>query len=191
MICEKITCKRTRKILYTIIFSCPGNGLLIGLYSSQVLGVFYLYKFEHYCKETLKIKYLYIYMDDIVVLSNSKDKLHAYHKYISNYLNKNLHLELKDNYAFFPIEKRRLDFMGYVFNHNNVIIRKRTKINFKRNVNQIVRTINKGEQLPSRLIKSYRSSTGNFDKWLDDKTIIENAKTKINKALAERGFIND
>lgn len=179
MLCEKITCKRTRKLLYIFIFKQPDSGLLIGLYSSQILGVFYLYKFGHYCKEELRIKYIYIYMDDIVILSNSKNKLHAYHTYIEKYLNDNLNLKLKDNYAFFPVEKRRIDFMGYVKNHNSRMIRKRTKINYNKSVNTFIRCLHNKQQITPHIIKSIASYEGNILKWCTDDSLVVKNQNRI------------
>lgn len=83
MIKKKIKCRRTLEILRRIIFEVPGNvGLPIGLFSSQILSVFYLSEFDHYCKEVLGIRYYYRYMDDIVILASNKNLLHNYLRFI-------------------------------------------------------------------------------------------------------------
>ena len=43
-----------------------------------------------------------------------------------------LHLQVKDNWQVFPLNKRGLDFVGYVFHPGYTKLRKRIKINFKR-----------------------------------------------------------
>ena len=42
-------------------------------------------------------------------------------------LNLNLKLSLKNNYQIFPIEKRGIDFVGYVFKSSHILLRKRIK----------------------------------------------------------------
>lgn len=51
------------------------RGLPIGNMTSQILAVFYLNDVDHYIKETLGIKYYIQYMDDLVILDTSLDKL--------------------------------------------------------------------------------------------------------------------
>ena len=43
-----------------------------------------------------------------------------------------LDLEVKDNWQVFPVDTRGLDFLGYVFRHNGVRLRKRIKQNIFR-----------------------------------------------------------
>lgn len=83
----------------------------IGSYLSQYLANFYLSYFDHYCKEVLRTKCIARYMDDIVILSNSKNELQIDLRYIKKYLHYHLLLELKKNYQIFPISKRGVDFV--------------------------------------------------------------------------------
>ncbi len=52
-----------------------GRGLPIGNMTSQILAVFYLNELDHFIKEKLGCKYYIRYMDDGVLLSNSKEYL--------------------------------------------------------------------------------------------------------------------
>lgn len=52
-----------------------GKGLSIGNVCSQILAVFYLSEFDHFMKEKIKCRCYLRYMDDIVILSNSKSFL--------------------------------------------------------------------------------------------------------------------
>jgi RNA-directed DNA polymerase len=106
------------------------DGLPIGNYLSQYFANFYLTYFDHYIKEDLKIKYYFRYADDIVILSNSKAHLHQVLAKIDNYLNTNLKLQVKQNYQIFPVEKRGIDFVGYVHYHTHTLLRKSIKKRF-------------------------------------------------------------
>ncbi|MDV3537942.1 reverse transcriptase [Elizabethkingia anophelis] len=126
-------------LLFEIIDSAPG--LPIGNYLSQYLANFYLTYFDHWIKEELKVKYYFRYADDIVILNNSKETLHTILNQLEDYLNTKLKLLVKENWQIFPVEKRGIDFVGYVHYHTHVRLRKSIKQKFatmlKRNPNKI------------------------------------------------------
>jgi RNA-directed DNA polymerase len=103
------------------------QGIPIGNYLSQYFANFYLTGFDHWIKETKKVKYYFRYADDIVVLTNNKEDLHALLSEIKQYLNDNLKLQVKGNYQIFPVAKRGIDFVGYVFYHTHTRLRKTIK----------------------------------------------------------------
>lgn len=108
------------------------EGLPIGNYLSQYFANFYLTYFDHWIKEDLKIKHYFRYADDIVILHNDKKYLHSTLHSIRLYLKDKLALEIKDNYQIFPVKSRGIDFVGYVFYHTHILLRKRIKQNFAR-----------------------------------------------------------
>ena len=108
------------------------EGLPIGNYSSQYLANVYLDRFDHWAKETMGIKYYFRYVDDIVILSDSKEYLHELRRKIAEKLAKDFGLELKTNWQVFPVEARGIDFLGYVIRHDYVLLRKRTKQKVKK-----------------------------------------------------------
>jgi len=112
------------------------TGIPIGNYLSQWSANIFLSDFDHWLKEVKRCKYVFRYMDDVVILSNSKEELHALLKEIKAYLN-NLKLELKGNYQIFPVDARGIDFLGYRIFRNFVLLRKSTCLNFKRKMNKI------------------------------------------------------
>ncbi len=108
------------------------EGLPIGNYLSQYFANFYLAYFDHWMKEEKRVKYYFRYADDLVILSDSKSYLHGLLAEISAYLLDNLKLTVKGNYQVFPVEKRGIDFVGYVFFHTHTLLRKTIKQNFAR-----------------------------------------------------------
>lgn len=110
------------------------EGVPIGNYLSQYFANFYLSGFDHWIKETKKVKYYFRYADDMVILANDKKTLHNLFVEISNYLDIQLKLEVKGNHQVFPIAARGLDFVGYRFYHGYVRIRKSIKQNFARSM---------------------------------------------------------
>ncbi|WP_234111491.1 reverse transcriptase/maturase family protein [Chryseobacterium sp. R2A-55] len=115
-------------LLDEIIDSAPG--LPIGNYLSQYLANFYLTYFDHWIKEQLRIKYYFRYADDVVILHKDKEYLHEVLKLIKTYFNVNLKLEVKENWQVFPVEKRGINFVGYVHYHTHVLLRKSIKKRF-------------------------------------------------------------
>jgi RNA-directed DNA polymerase len=117
-------------LLDEIIDSAPG--LPIGNYLSQYFANFYLTYLDHWLKEVKRVKYYFRYADDLVIFSASKADLHQLLADIREYLDYHLHLEIKSNYQMFPVSARGVDFVGYVFHHTHVRLRKSIKQNFAR-----------------------------------------------------------
>jgi RNA-directed DNA polymerase len=108
------------------------GGLPIGNYLSQYFANFYLSYFDHWIKEDIRVKYYFRYADDLVILSGDKLYLHQMLSEIRAYLHDNLKLVVKGNYQVFPVDARGIDFVGYVFRHTHVLLRKSIKQNFAR-----------------------------------------------------------
>lgn len=126
-------------LLLKEIINSTDKGVPIGNYLSQWFGNLYLSKFAHWLKEDKKVKHLFIYMDDIVILDGDKKFLHELRKEIENYLKNELKLTIKKNYTVFDT-KQGVDFVGYRVFEGYVLLRKSTiksiksrcrKINYK------------------------------------------------------------
>ena len=121
-----------------IIESTAGDkGIPLGKYMSQGAGNLYLSPFDHGKKEEKGIKYYYRYMDDMVILHESKEFLHQLKSEIDEYLKEYLDLEIKDNWQVFPIAIRGIDFLGYRVFPDYILLRKRTLKNIKNRVKHI------------------------------------------------------
>lgn len=70
------------------------KGLGLGSQISQICAMYYVNEIDHYCKEKLHLKYYSRYMDDICVISSSKQKLKQTLKTITEMAHK---LKLKIN----------------------------------------------------------------------------------------------
>lgn len=123
---KKIKDVKLLRLLDSIIDST--NGVPIGNYLSQFFANLTLAYFDHWLKEVKQVKYYYRYADDIVILSNSKEELKTLFNDIQVYL-KSLKLDIKPNYQIFPLDSRGLSFVGYVFFHTHIKIRKSIKRN--------------------------------------------------------------
>lgn len=139
-----------------IIDSTPeDSGIPIGNYLSQYCGNYYLSDFDHWIKETtfvfngkpVKIKYFFRYMDDMIILSDSKEFLHYLRRLISEYLMTNLRLTLKNTWQVFPVKDRGIDYVGYRIFPEFVLLRKRTVKTMTRALLRMRAKIEDGEAL--------------------------------------------
>lgn len=122
---SKISDQRMLNLIYwDIDCTQQKTGLPIGAETSQYYANFYLTAFDRICKEVLKIKYFFRYMDDFVILADTKEKLHQYLKKIQSFLSSKLRLKVKENYQIFPLYARQIDFVGYRMNHYTIMLRK-------------------------------------------------------------------
>lgn len=132
LLSKKFKDKQLLSILFKIVDSSPHEkGVPIGSYLSQYLANYYLAYLDHYMKEELHLKYVVRYMDDIIVLLNSKEQLHEVRKKMDDYLTNKLNLHLKDNWQVFPVDVRGVDFIGFRSFHGYTLLRKRTCKKFK------------------------------------------------------------
>jgi len=152
---RKIKDQRLLRLLDGIIDSAPG--LPIGNYLSQFFANLYLAYFDHWIKEEKGVRYYYRYADDIVILSADKASLWALFAEINTYITGRLNLQIKGNYQVFPVDTRGIDFVGYVFRHTHVLMRKSIK----------VRMCRKAAKLNKRNItaKQYRQSMAPWLGW--------------------------
>ena len=141
-----------KKMLYLIdhnIDSVKGDkGLAIGNWPSQYYANLLLTELDHYAKRELKAKHYYRYMDDVVIISSSKDELHHILKKSDEFIN-TLKLQIKKNYQIFPISSRQIDFVGYRMDNYQVMLRKRILKRFYTKVGSYDHQVDIKHELPS------------------------------------------
>lgn len=119
-------------LLDTIIDSFPEpKGVPIGSYLSQYLANFYLTGFDHWLLEVERPKKIVRFMDDVTIYARDKDDLHRLMTDIDQYMTTKLDLQVKDNWQVFPTAVRGVDFVGYRFFPDFILLRKNTCGRFK------------------------------------------------------------
>ena len=117
-----------------------GKGCNIGSNCSQIFGLIYLLEINHYIKEKIKIRYVINYMDDFIILHESKEYLKYCLEEIKIKL-KEYKLELNMKKTKIDNIKNGIDFIGYRFyiKDNKIImkLRNRTKKKLKKKVKSI------------------------------------------------------
>lgn len=135
---KKIKCRPTLQLLDKLIQSA--KNLPLGFRSSQPLGNFLISYMDHFIK-SLGAKYYIRYADDIVIFHKSKEYLHYLRMKMQNYLKNVFELNMKGNYQVFPLAKRGLDFLGYVFHRKYTLVRKRIIKKMKRAFRKPIRDL--------------------------------------------------
>lgn len=136
-----IKCKETLRLLKMFYDNDATVGLPLGNVTSQILANLALNDVDHYIKRELKIKHYIRYMDDMILLSDSKEKLKTALSLINTKINEQ-RLLLNNKTKISKISEG-VDFVGYRTWYNRRLIRKRTlyrvkrKLKIKMNLNRV------------------------------------------------------
>ena len=106
-------------------------GIPIGGGLSHMLGNMYLDPLDQFCKRVLGIKRYILYMDDIIILDNDKERLKEYGRRMTQFLEERLHLNFNNKTALRPV-RVGCEFVGFVIYNDHVILRKSTTLRMKR-----------------------------------------------------------
>lgn len=122
-----------------IIDSLPiDEGIPIGNYLSQFSGNLYLTDFDHKLSERVfGVNYYFRYMDDIVIFSDSKEKLNRIIMNVIVFLS-NEKLTLKSNYQINESCSDGLDFVGYRIFPDHILVRTRIKKHYIQAVKEML-----------------------------------------------------
>ena len=118
-----------------------GKGLAIGNLSSQFLAILYLSKLQHYITNNLHIKFIN-YMDDYVLIHNSKEYLKNSLELIENKINNEYKLKLNSKKTIISNSNQGISFLGYTFRvkNNKTIVKLNT--NTKKNIRKGIKRSN-------------------------------------------------
>lgn len=95
------------------------KGVALGNQTSQAFGLIYLYKFNHYLREVLNLKYVINYMDDFVIFHHDKDYLKHCLDEITKKLKDEYKLDININKTKIHNIKNGVEFLGYRFSLKN------------------------------------------------------------------------
>lgn len=136
IMCEYISDKKLLELTRIFIYDNEEKvGIPIGNYTSQYFANIYLDKLDKYIKEVLKVKYYVRYMDDFVIMAETKDECILLKEKINNYLKEKLHLELNSKSRYYP-NKMGVNFCGYRIFETHILIRERSKKKIKKKIKE-------------------------------------------------------
>ena len=114
----------------SLFHSKPNCGLPIGNLTSQVFANFYMDSFDHYIKHDLKIRYYGRYVDDFVIVHESKEYLKTLIPNLSVFLQTYLQATVHPKKIYLQHYSKGVKFLGTVILPNRIYIANRTKSNF-------------------------------------------------------------
>ena len=128
--------KGNRKLLYAIpphktLFKVgPHKGLPIGNLTSQFFANVYLNELDQFVKHQLRCRFYLRYVDDFILLSESRAELKEWRERISRFLDDRLALRLKEGDRIRRVSEGA-DFLGYITRPGYRLVRKRVVNNLK------------------------------------------------------------
>lgn len=134
-------------------------GMPIGNLTSQLFANIYLSELDQFCKHQLRIHYDVRYMDDNIILSNSKSDLHRYQQEIGHFLSEKLHLDLNRKTTIRPVSSN-IEFVGYIVSANSLRLRKQTARRMKSAWHGICRKYFSGEMTEEAFLRRIASYDG-------------------------------
>lgn len=120
-----------------------GVSLPIGNYCSQMFANIYLDELDKYLKEKLRLKYVFRYMDDVVVILETKEKAKEVLNLVKTFLLEKLHLELNKKTQIFKVTQG-VNFCGYKITKRGIRLRTRGKKKVVQKLKYIRYNIRKG-----------------------------------------------
>ena len=106
----------------------------LGNYTSQFFANVYLNELDYFVKHKLKIKYYIRYVDDFVILHNSKKQLIEWKEEINEFLKEKLKLELHPQKSRIISLYRGIDFVGFRNFYRYRLLRKRNIRGMRRKI---------------------------------------------------------
>ena len=151
---RKIQDKKLLWLIKEIMYSNEGEkNIPIGNYTSQMFANIYLNELDQYIKHSLRVKYVFRYLDDIVILAKEKSDAKLILRKIEKFLKENLELELNSKTQIFK-SKQGVNFCGFKINEYRLKIRDKGKRKLKKKIKKLKYEI-RNEKLTSKEAKTY------------------------------------
>jgi len=152
------------------------KGMPLGNLTSQFFANLYLNELDYFIKHKLKVKYYLRYVDDFVLLHNSKEQLKILKLRIIHFLNNQLKLELHPDKSKIISLSKGVDFVGFKIFYHHKRLRKR---NIK-NIFVIIKKYKKEEISKEKLLEIFQGWK-TYARWANSFKLIRRLEMEINK----------
>lgn len=129
---RRISDKRIVDVLMMFCDEESSVGLNVGCLTSQLFGMIYLDRFDHWVKRTLKIKHYVRYVDDMVFIGLSKSEAYELKEKVERFLYEDLNLTLS-KWKILPV-KKGINFSGFWAWKDRRFVRKRSLCSLSRSI---------------------------------------------------------
>lgn len=113
------------------------KGMPLGNLTSQFFANLYLNELDQFVKHKLKVKYYIRYVDDFVILHESREQLEKWKTEINSFLKEKLKLELHSSKSGVLNLSSGINFLGFRIFYNYKLLRKSNLKNFERKFNRL------------------------------------------------------
>lgn len=169
---RKIKDKDLMWLIKEILYSQEKEkGIEIGNYTSQTFANIYLNEIDQFVKHKLHIKYYFRYLDDSVLMVETKKEAKYALKEIRKFLKENLELELNKKTQIFK-NKQGVNFCGYKINEYRLKIRDKGKRKLKKKVKKLTQKVYEGE-ITSKEAKKYLAGHMGYIKYANVHRLME------------------
>jgi retron-type reverse transcriptase len=176
---KKIKCAKTLWLLDKIIdTNGESEGLGLGALTSQLFANIYLNELDYYVKQTLKIRHYIRYMDDFIIISDSKDELREIRQNIEGFLWDRLKLTTNQKTQIFPV-KQGINFLGYRIWPSHRLLRKSSIKRIKRRLKRLSKDYQEGRATISQIrpvLSSWLGHASHADSYGVRKKILDSFK---------------
>src|SRR3989344_2514821 len=153
----------------------------IGNLTSQFFANLYLNEFDYFVKHKLWAKYYIRYVDDFVILHESKEQLEVWKRCIDNFLKNKLKIELHPQKSRIIRLSQGIDFLGFRNFWQHTLLRKRNIQTMRKRVS----AYKEREICFGQLFNSFKGWQA-YAKWANTYKIQENFKRQIINLLWNR-----
>ena len=141
----------------------------LGNLTSQFFANVYLNELDYFVKHKLMAKYYIRYVDDFIILHNSKPQLEIWKQEINNFLKEKLKLELHSEKSRIIPLSRGIDFVGFRNFYYFKLLRKRNIIKMKNKI----KLFNEGKISYKKLLESFQGWLA-YAKWANSYNLTKN-----------------
>lgn len=122
----------------------PGIGMPVGSLISQMTANVVLNPVDHYMKRVVRIPKLARYMDDSLLMGESKQQVWDALGEMDDYLRRDFGLQLNHKTAVMPYDSG-VEFVGRIITPDSILLRKCTSLQMKRHLDYVRRKYGEGE----------------------------------------------
>ena len=146
----------------------------LGNLTSQFFANVYLNKLDYFIKHQLKVHYYIRYVDDFILLHNSRPQLETWKAEINNFLKEKLKLELHPEKSKIDSLSKGVDFVGFRIFYHHKLLRKRNITSMKNKI----KLLNEGKINYETFIKSFQEWNA-YAEWANSHNCIKKLIKKI------------
>lgn len=146
--------------LVRAVLETGAPGLAIGYFLCQWLANFYLEWTDRYIRTLDGVDHAIRYMDNLTLFGRNKRHLHRAVRAIGSYIRRYWRLHLKRNWQVYPTEKRMVSAVGFRFDANHTILRKKSFLRFARSCRKARKRQIMGKRISVKLARGILSRAG-------------------------------